>query len=129
MTIIHDYYAYYLIDGGLPGRRHLTENDSSSNHIHMINSFHHLPPEIVRIILSYNGTIKERNGLYMNQLPTTDVRYRMLLTIPRKHFSYTFTQVDIKHTHRLTVSWRGRESVEYLVDNIYSYSKNLFTLA
>jgi hypothetical protein len=56
----------------------------------------------------------------MNQIPITDVRYRMLLSIPQKHLSYTFTQVDIKRAHRIMVLWRG-ESIVYIFDNEYSY--------
>lgn len=82
----------------------------------MIDCFHHLPPEIVRTILSYNGTIKERNGHYMNQIPMTDARYRILLTIPRKHFSYSFTEVNIKRTYQMSVLWRG-DCVVYIFGN------------
>ena len=42
----------------------------------------HLPPEIIRHILSYDGRIQERNGKYMNQLRKTDPRYVVLSTIP-----------------------------------------------
>ena len=79
--------------------------------------FAHLPPEIVRIILSYDGTIQPRNGVYMNQIPLTDLRYRMLLTIPRKHFSYTFTQVNLSRIYRMTVVWREESSVTYTFDS------------
>lgn len=129
--MVHDYYAYYKTEGGCPGRRHLVEDMGVTNTTHMSEVFHHLPSEIIHMILSYNETIKIRNGRYMNQIRITDARYRMLLTIPRKHFSYTFTQVDIKRTHRMIVSWRG-EYVKYRFDNVYAhpclFSNSIFQL-
>jgi hypothetical protein len=41
-----------------------------------------LPEDVVFHILSYNGRIKYRNGKYMNQICTSDKRYKLLLTIP-----------------------------------------------
>jgi len=48
-----------------------------------------LPNEIVSIILSYEGSMKERNGKYMNQLFINDEKYNILLTIPKKKNIYT----------------------------------------
>ena len=48
-----------------------------------------LPREIVRIVLAYNGTIKERNGMYMNQLSPSDEQYDLLRTRPiPKEFTF-----------------------------------------
>lgn len=41
-----------------------------------------LPREIVSIIMTYDGSIKERNGIFMNQIPKTDSRYNVLQSIP-----------------------------------------------
>jgi hypothetical protein len=74
----------------------------------MNSLFGRLPIEIVKTILSYDGTIlKERNGKYMKQISKTDQRYEIFDRIPKKDFicasyygSYTFVQLD--GTFRLT---------------------------
>jgi len=43
----------------------------------------HMPLEIIHRILEYDGKIKYRNGKYMNQIPSNDYRYKILLTIPK----------------------------------------------
>ena len=48
--------------------------------------FPDLPVEIIDKILSYNGTIKYRNGKFMNQIVKTDERYHILLTTIPKYF-------------------------------------------
>jgi hypothetical protein len=45
--------------------------------------FSSLPTDIIHHILSYNGTLKLRNGKYMNQIDQHDDRYKMLQTMPQ----------------------------------------------
>lgn len=42
------------------------------------------PMDIVRHILQYDGRMKFRNGIFMNQISKTDVRYEIIHSIPRK---------------------------------------------
>lgn len=46
-------------------------------------SFLSLPTEIIEYILSYNGTIKLRNGKLIGQITPTDERRELLRNIPK----------------------------------------------
>lgn len=85
--------------------------------------YHYLPLEIINIILSYNDTIKLRNGKYMNQIQKNDQRYEILQTIPKSimlvnSFSYFVLKVDFTNNAILQISsWRisdNSENVERL---------------
>jgi len=55
------------------------------------NKFAYLPNGIIREIISYTGaTYKKRNGKYMGQIPKNDIRYVLLLTIPKKTFIHSY---------------------------------------
>jgi hypothetical protein len=42
-----------------------------------------LPLDIIHHILLYTGVVKFRNGMYIGQIPATDIRYKILESIPR----------------------------------------------
>jgi hypothetical protein len=42
---------------------------------------HSLPLDMIHVILSYNDTLKLRNGKYMNRIQKDDTRYVLLLNI------------------------------------------------
>ena len=47
--------------------------------------FAYLPKDIKNIILDFDGNIKYRRGVYMNQIPKEDDRYNLLQYIPTKN--------------------------------------------
>jgi hypothetical protein len=58
-----------------------------------------IPRDIIYLIIEYDGRFKKRNGVYMTQIPTSDVRYNILRTIPRKKF-HKFCYYEIKISYR-----------------------------
>ena len=45
-----------------------------------------IPCDMLQLILQFDGRLKKRNGVYMNQIPRQDERFPLLRTIPRKEF-------------------------------------------
>ena len=48
--------------------------------------FEKLPLELIDLILEYDGSIKKRNGVYINQIPKNDTRYDLLKNLPVDSF-------------------------------------------
>ena len=81
----------------------------------MCTIFEQLPRELLHLILSYDGTIKYRNGMYMNQWSKNDPRYDVLRTI----------KLPVHST--LTHHWIHEQPIRYT----YSYAihvPNLYTM-
>ena len=61
--------------------------------------FAHLPNGIIREIVAYTGaTYKKRNGKYMGQIPKNEIRYAVLLTIPKKRI---WTSIHPDHSRNM----------------------------
>lgn len=45
-----------------------------------------IPTDILKLILKYDGSIVERNGIYYNQIPKNDERYEIIKKIPQKEY-------------------------------------------
>ena len=48
--------------------------------------FSKTPIDILQLILQFDGRLKKRNGVYMNQILINDERYKLLRSIPQKEF-------------------------------------------
>ncbi len=67
-------------------------------------SWKSLPQDVVHLILKFDGRIVYRTEQYLNRIPPADPRYDMLLyRLPRKHLSYSFTQVNLDRNNIRTM--------------------------
>ena len=87
--------------------------------------FKNLPMDMIHYILSYNDTIKYRNGKYMNQICKTDKRYKILQRIKQIHLNDKFPGVyeveiwyDLYYTAIYTL---------FSVDTDYDKTKIIYT--
>jgi hypothetical protein len=87
--------------------------------------FSSLPADIIHNILSYNETLKLRNGKYMGQISQTDERYKLLQNIPKM----VLTQSGVPFTsprdmmYIFDVPLTNKEHSITLIVNEYNYSK------
>jgi len=96
--------------------------------------FHNLPQDIINHILSYNDTIKYRNGKYMGQICNEDYRYEILRKIPRKtretFYSGNFDvyRVNYSNNKQTLVVYIFQDSIAYLYINIENGVDSYFSL-
>ena len=87
--------------------------------------FSSLPTDIIHSILSYNETLKLRNGKYMGQISQTDERYNLLQKIPKmvlKQSGVPFTSPrDMMYVFNVPLT-NKEHSIELII-NEYNYSK------
>jgi hypothetical protein len=88
------------------------------NLLHLYRSF---PDDVLNIIAEFDGRIKNRNGKYICSIPKTDIRYRVLLTIPTFYYgkinNIFYCIIDLKNT-------KYRYIIYNIIDKIvYSFCK------
>ena len=89
-----------------------------------INIFNQLPDELLRIIVSYDGRFKYRNGHWIDQIPKDDYRYNAIKNINRRiesrHNMISF--IVIGPECHLTIFW-GYTSCAGVIDYYYRFVK------
>ena len=92
----------------------------------MIFIFAQLPNEIIREIISFIGTYKERNGKLMEQIRKDDPRYDILLTIPRAIYVYEQYVSNENHTYVVNnVGLKSYTTFVYVKKNNYNLGLNI----
>lgn len=89
-----------------------------------IHIFNQLPPDILRVVLSYDDRFKYRNGQWIGQITKTDDRYELLQKINRT-FSTPFDKVShmvLGTECQLTIFW-GFCGNNQVIDFYYRFIK------
>ena len=85
-------------------------------------SFQKLPSDILNRVLDYDGTIKYRNGKYMNQILKNDIRYKIFNNIPKCEVTLIYkiyhSALNKFHCKILFSNWRH---CMYISDHAESY--------
>lgn len=81
-----------------------------------------LPKDILIIVLNFDGTIKDRNGKFMNQISKNDTRYKILHSVPIKFgdFHSSFCIVGVKVRFIKTID---NITYKFIIYRIYALNK------
>jgi len=100
----------------------------------MNNLLKKLPYYMNMIILEYEGSVKNRNGVFMNQICKNDYRYSILLDIPEKKtirrmygwdISYDVYVVFTTKPYSSLIRFISKENVIDIIYINYVYDKNV----
>jgi hypothetical protein len=81
-----------------------------------------LPLDIIYHILSYTGIVKLRNGKYIYQISKTDVRYKILDSIPKhkvckisnRYVMYVMLKITSNHSKCINIAFEFENNkIEY----------------
>ena len=90
----------------------------------LVMLFSSLPTDIIHHILSYIGTLKNRNGKYMGQISTSDKRYELLLKIPRKiYYMPSISTITANYYYLYVNNFLTIYEIQYSYTNpMYNYT-------
>ena len=95
--------------------------------------YSNLPIDVIYHILLYTGIVKFRNGKYIDQIPKTDDRYKLLETIPRWRYCninnrciiYVYLKLTSQHSKYMSIIFDfGNNTFEYTYTHLLQNNEN-----
>ena len=94
--------------------------------------FNKLPIDIVNRVLEYDGSIKYRFGVYMNQINVHDEKYDNLKEITNNKYNITNTikmYYGLKNPYYMEVYIHNKDNMKFGVIYDYYYKSNEFMIS
>lgn len=94
--------------------------------------FNKLPIDIVNKILEYNGSIKYRFGVYMNQINVYDKKYNNIETIEQNKFNIANTikmYYGLKNPYYMEIYIHSKNDMKFGIIYDYYYISNNFMIS
>ena len=105
--------------------------------MYLLEKYKNLPIDIIKKILDFNGAIKYRNGVFIDQIDKKDYRYNLLLSIPKPyhyinsffnfHYIIFFPRALYSTVKRfLHIYSNSNEEINYMLDVEDLFTVRLF---
>ena len=94
--------------------------------------FKHLPSDIINNILEFNGTIKYRTGIYINQINVHDTKYDKIKEIiyKKEHIYDTIKNYyGLKNPYYIEIYIHNYNDIKYGIILDYYYFGNNFVIS